>query len=159
MPALDLGFSNLVADDHPHLYYYQRIKSCHIAQQDYFVKFFNETQNISKLFVNHSKKFPNVFGGYLMPFNILPKKEETYSYTYSLRMGWILVLEVVVKSVPLLRSRCKNSPSDLFISRFMMTFTLCYCNILDPCFGNAPHLWSFTLHKSLWAPVLQRDFL
>jgi len=102
--------------------------------------------------VKNSKKFPNVFGGYLMPLNILPKKEETYYYTYSLRMGCILCLEVVVKSVPHLRSRCKNSPSDLFMFRFMMTFTLCYCNILDPLFWECPPPMVFYLTQEPMGP-------
>lgn len=108
--------------------------------------------------MNHSKKFPNVFGGYLLPLNILPKKEETYSYTYSLRIGWILCLEVVVKSVPLLRSRCKNSPSDLFMSRFMMTFTLCYCNILDPLFWECPPPMVFYLTQEPMGPCPVEGF-
>jgi hypothetical protein len=45
----------------------------------------------------HSKKFPCIFGAYLISMNIPPTKEEG-SYTYSLRVGEKLCLSIGLRS-------------------------------------------------------------
>ncbi len=67
---------------------------------------FTKYQIVSKLptynatlhnFAKHSKKFPCIFGAYLISMNIPPTKEEG-SYTYPLRLGENLGLSIGLRS-------------------------------------------------------------
>jgi hypothetical protein len=67
---------------------------------------FTKSQIVSELptynatihnFAKHSKKFPRVFGAYLISMNIPPTKEEG-SYTYPLRVGEKLCLSIGLRS-------------------------------------------------------------
>lgn len=117
------------------------------------------TYNSFQFIWNYSKKFSNVFAGYHISLNILPKKEQAYYYTYSLRMRWILCLEVVVKSVPLLRSRCKNSPLGLCMLQVYDDLHLVLQPHTRPHILGLPPPMVFYLTQSLWATLLLWDFL
>jgi len=78
---------------------------------------------------------------HLMAANIPPRKEEG-SYTYSLSVGGILCLLIGVRSLPLLRSKCKNPPPPTphhpCIFRFNDSVRLVLYNGCSPWVGDVP---------------------
>jgi hypothetical protein len=80
-------------------------------------------------YVKHLKKLPLcVFGGYLISMYSLLRKEEE-SYTYYSRMGGKFMLTYLsVRSMPLLKIKCKNPPLLCLVNLFMFTimFALCF---------------------------------
>jgi hypothetical protein len=67
------------------------------------------TFSLRYVYIKHLEKICSVCGGHLVSMNFHPRNREGY-YAYSSKVGGKLCLLIVVRTLPLLRSRDKNPP-------------------------------------------------